>query len=217
MRNYIPVKKLYFMNLKIMSRENILDLRDHFIKNKHIHCKDLCCCGLEFIDEWLHNNEYNGIQDKNAEKWLQKQLRKMNKDYSYIYLTLSPDHILRKIEYSPKNIKTLKEWCEKWFDPKRYIFSEYVVESGENSEDPHLHVHALVRLRHTKSNKNHSRDLKKFWSKYFPKSQLIGSDYYSKNVSRKFFLDKLDYFKNAKKGSHENFVDLGISGSYSDE
>lgn len=213
------------MNLKIMSMDNILTLREHFLKTKHIHCKntthdqylgyDICACGLEHIDEWIHTNQNKKIQDRYLEKWLAKQLRDMNKDYSYIYLTLSPDHNLRKIEYSQENIQSLKEFCEKWFAEKRYVFYEWVVEAGENPEDPHLHVHALARLRHAKSNKNHSRDLKKFWGKYFPKSQLMGKDYYSKNVSGKYFLDKLDYFKNDNKGSHENFIDLGINGSYS--
>lgn len=149
---------------------------------------------------------------KTYEKIIKKHLREINKDYIYQYITLSPDHNLRKIDYTENNIKLLSEWCKKWFTEKRYSFYQYVVECGKDSDDPHLHVHALVRLKHKKSGKNHSRDLKKFWAKYFPNSQLIGNDYYSKNVSGQYFYDKQQYFIDTEKGDHENFKDLGISG-----
>ena len=149
---------------------------------------------------------------KTYEKIIKRHLREINKDYIYQYITLSPDHNLRKIDYTEDNVKLLSDWCKKWFNDKRYAFYQYVVECGKNEDDPHLHIHCLVRLKHKKQGKNHSRDLKKFWAKYFPNSQLIGSDYYSKNVSGQYFYDKQQYFIDSEKGDHENFCDLGING-----
>ena len=110
------------------------------------------------------------------------------------------------------SIILLTDWCKKWFNDKRYSFYQYVIECGKNEEDPHLHIHCLIRLKHKKQGKNHSRDLKKFWAKYFPNSQLVGKDYYSTNVSGQYFYDKQQYFIDSEKGDHENFRDLGISG-----
>lgn len=149
---------------------------------------------------------------KTYEKIIRKHLREINQDYIYQYITLSPDHILRKIPYNEENLNLLSDWCKKWFNDKRYSFYQYVVECGKDEENPHLHVHCLVRLKHKKQGKNHSRDLKKFWAKYFPNSQLIGKDYYSKNVSGQYFFDKQQYFIDSEKGDHENFRDLKICG-----
>lgn len=147
-----------------------------------------------------------------VEKIVKRHLREINKDYIYQYITLSPDHNLRKIPYTDENVLALQSFCEKWFNNIRYKFYEYVVECGKDKDDPHLHVHALVLLKHKKQGKNHARELKKFWGKIFPSSQLIGKDYYSMNVSGQYFLDKRQYFIDSKKGSHENFLDLGIYG-----
>lgn len=167
---------------------------------------------LEFKNHLSGRCELGTWEVTNYEKVVKKYLRDINKEYIYQYITLSPDHNLRKIEYNEDNIKKLKIWCEKWFTTIRYEFFQYVVECGKNESDPHLHVHALVRLKHKKQGKNHSRDLKNFWKKYFPKSELIGKDYYSTNVSGQFFWDKQAYFVDAYKGNHENFRDLNICG-----
>lgn len=147
-----------------------------------------------------------------VEKIIKKHLRDIFNDHIYQYITLSPDHNLRKISFTDENVLQLQIFCEKWFNNIRYEFYQYVVECGKNKDDPHLHVHALVLLKHKKQGKNHARELKKFWEKFFPSSPLIGKDYYSTNVSGKYFLDKQSYFTDANKGSHENFMDLGIYG-----
>lgn len=147
------------------------------------------------------------------EKVIKKYLRDINKDYIYQFITLSPDHNLRKIPFTDENIDSLRIFCEKWFTSKRYAFYHYVVECGKDESNPHLHVHALVRLKHKKQGKNHARELKKFWAKFFPSSQLLGKDYYSTNVSGQYFFDKREYFTNSEKGSHENFMDLNIGGA----
>lgn len=208
-RNYIPVSTKNLMNNKMVTLENIELLLNSDLKH---YQKDL------IQDYKNHLLGISIICDTYAalalQKYCAKKLREINREHIYQFITLSPDHIKRKIPYTDDNIKLLKEWCHKWFSDKRYAYYNYVVESGENEDDPHLHVHALILLKHKKQGKNHSRDLRNFWNKYFPSSKLVGNDYLSKNVSGQYFFDKLDYFKNDEKGSHENFCDLEIRGCF---
>ena len=209
MRSYIKVSTKNLMNSKMLTQENLQLLLD----------SDLKPCQKELIKEYLdHMLGINVITDTKLkidyQKYCAKKLREINKEHIYQFVTLSPDFNKRNIPYTAENIKALKEWCVKWFTDKRYSYYNYVVESGENESTPHLHVHALILLKHKKQGKNHSRDLRKFWAKYFPNSQLMGRDYLSKNVSGQYFFDKLEYFNNAEKGSHENFCDLEIRGCF---
>lgn len=208
-RNYIPISTKNLMNNTMVSLENIDLLLNSNLKH---YQKDL------IQDYKNHILGTHIICDYHAalalQKYCAKKLREINKEYIYQFITLSPDHISRKIDYTPENIQLLKDWCRKWFCDKRYSYYNYVVEAGENEDDPHLHVHALILLKHKKQGKNHARDLKKFWVKYFPKSPLIKSDYHSKNVSGQYFFDKLEYFNNEEKGNHENFCDLNIRGCF---
>lgn len=188
-----------------------------------------CTCDIPItILEIIHNHLIYYDQDLSDKYWccppckveskiIEKRLRAMNKEHTFIYLTLSCDHKLRNIPFTKENISKIKEFVEKWFTKIRYIEYDYVVESGSNKDDPHLHIHSLVRLRYPKKqSKNHSRDLKKYWSKFFPESPLLGNDYYSRQVNGKYYLDKKDYFINENKDSHTNFMDLNISGSYNE-
>lgn len=211
-RNYKPIiiDKIcnnIYMNSSILTVENIDKLlmspdysdalKDIFFDYKH-HLLGRSSIGLHEL--------------KTYEKIIKKHLRDIFNDHIYQYITLSPDHNLRKISFTDENVLQLQIFCEKWFNNIRYEFYQYVVECGKDKDDPHLHVHALVRLKHKKQGKNHARELKKFWGKFFPSSQLIGKDYYSTNVSGKYFFDKQQYFIDSEKGSHENFMDLGIYG-----
>ena len=58
--------------------------------------------------------------------------------------------------------KDLKEWCVRWFERNSIFYDGgcYVVESG--SEDDHLHVHAVLALKHSVK---HADRLKKYWSR----------------------------------------------------
>lgn len=145
------------------------------------------------------------------------------KSNNYLYLTLSPDKILRNLERNETNLQNLKIWCEKWFEwcgKKYYNQYAWVIESG--SKGDHLHVHAVCEM---KSSHKHAEKLKLFWKKYFPNNQLLTT----KNLSSKksgrgeycylrfddpcILKDKLDYFNNEKKGLHENLIDEGLRGS----
>lgn len=145
------------------------------------------------------------------------------KTTTYLYLTLSPDKLLRNLDRTETNLKNLQIWCEKWFNwgGKTYYNNyAWVIESG--SKGDHLHVHAVCEM---KSSHKHAEKLKSFWKKYFPNNQLLTT----KNLSSKkndrgeycylciddplILKDKLDYFVNEQKGLHENLIDEGLKGS----
>jgi hypothetical protein len=151
-------------------------------------------------------------------KLLVKLHKKWKNGNDAVWITISPDHLKNHLPFNARNLNRVKEFCIKWFDPKRYSFYHWVIEAGENQDDPHLHVHALVQFRHKSFAKNHARDLKKYWAKK-TFNNLKGKDYYSQNVSGQYLTDKLDYCKQCTKGSHENFCTdpfeyLNIEGIY---
>lgn len=120
------------------------------------------------------------------------------------FITLSPDHNKRKIEYNDNNIQHLKDFCNAWFNETNYSAWAWVVESGKNSGDPHLHIHCFCRI---KNPRHHKRDLITMWCKFFPK--LIDSDYHIVKCNTKdMYVDKQNYLINDRKGTHMNFEDL---------
>lgn len=163
-------------------------------------------------DHPRHNNDFEGNLQNEPRllACLIKNYLKFRQGQGAVWICLSPDHLHRKLEMS--QIPLLKDWCQRWFDETRYSYASWCVECGEQEDDPHPHVHALVQMNPGFS-KNHSRDLKKFWSKKFPGSPLVGKDYFSRNVLGIYLQDKIDYMHKGTDGSdHGNFMNLGIHG-----
>lgn len=163
--------------------------------------------------------EYMELYDNNTKfkNKINKIVFPQTKNKSYIYLTLSPDKYLRNLEATDSNISNLHTWCKKWFDQDVRYYNRFawVIESG--SQGNHLHVHAVCDM---KTSHKHAQRLKSFWKKYFPNNQLLlsgkktGNEYHSMRFdTEEIWQDKLEYFTNEKKGTHENLVDLGLRGS----
>lgn len=161
-----------------------------------------------------------GIYDfPSVRKSVLAKYHKLNKPkkVSYIFLTLSPDKYLRNLDNTEENRNALYDWCIKWFhhNPTFYNGVKWVIEAGSNNN--HLHIHAVCDM---KSSHKHAEKLKRFWAKYFPNNQLLisgkksGNEYHSFRFDCPLILqDKLEYFENEKKGTHENLLDLGLEGS----
>lgn len=144
------------------------------------------------------------------------------KSKSYLYLTLSPDKYLRNMDNTPENREALNNWCNNWFanNPKFYGNYTWVIECG--SKGNHLHVHAVCEM---KNSHKHAEKLKRNWAKHFPNHQLLTTLNLNSKTTKKgeyaymrfddptILKDKLDYFENEKKGSHENLEDLNLRGS----
>lgn len=164
------------------------------------------------------NAMHNHIHRRLYRKYRRERFRKPN----YLYLTLSPDKLLRNLIVSKSNKLALEKWCKNWFEynPKYYGDYAWVIEGGSNND--HLHVHAVVELL---SSHKHAEKLKKSWARTFPNNQLIttlnlqnrgnkrGEYAYLQFDRPEILKDKLAYFENEKKGIHENLVDLGLRGS----
>lgn len=174
---------------------------------------------LCFFDEYKFHHDLNEYLTYDDYKNYEKSLKSST---SYLYLTLSPDKLLRNLENTEHNRKSLYSWCKNWFEhnPKYYGDYCFVIESG--SKGDHLHVHAVVELL---TSHKHAEKLKTSWRKHFPNNQLLTTlNLSSKKKGRgeyaflrfddpEILKDKLDYFDNSKKGSHENLEDLNLGGS----
>lgn len=158
-----------------------------------------------FVDECMSLNLHK-------RKWFLKYRTPERKNY--LYLTLSPDKFKRNIPDS--KIPDLLSWCEKWFSEKNEFYKGgvYVAEVGGDAVS-HPHVHALLEMKHSLK---HALKLKKYWFRYFPGSPLLTSlnlcsqgkanargEYCYANITDSEILkDKLLYFNDNEKGSHEN-------------
>lgn len=155
---------------------------------------------------WDFANDYDKDEIVLYNKYIEKLNKKENKIlYSgFTFITLSPDHIKRKIPYCDDNIEKLKDFCKAQFTEFNYSYAKWVVESGKHAEDPHLHIHAFVRI---KNPKHHKRDLLCLWSKFFPR--LIDNDYHTvKCNTEEMWRDKQRYMEQEFKGTHMNYEDL---------
>ena len=192
--------------------------------------------GLADFEKWIETKYKNYSEDWEdfkgntlyskesglARKMYKKYLKEKYDKKSYLYLTLSPDKILRNLDVTDHNIQALKDWAEKWFEynPKFYGDYAWVIEGG--SQNDHLHLHAVCEM---KSSHKHAERLKNSWKRAFPNNQLLttlnlqakgnkrGEYAYLSFDDNQILKDKLDYFSNENKNLHENLVDLGVSGS----
>jgi len=170
---------------------------------------------------------YNNEESMDFNRKLEKELKKWKqpKKTSWLWLTLSPDKLLRNMDNTPEMLKSLHRWCNNWFENYLgYDNYAWVVENGTMGD--HLHVHAVLEMLNSHK---HAEKLKKSWNKHFPNHQLLTSVDSStkgfKNGSKRgeycylrfddpeILKDKLTYLINEKKGSHENLTDTGVRGS----
>lgn len=157
-----------------------------------------------------------------TQEWLTKDdIKSLSVSKSYLYLTLSPDKLLRNMDNTPEMRNALHQWCKNWFEynPKYYGNYAWCIECGSHGD--HLHVHAVVELLNSHK---HAEKLKNSWNKTFPKNQLLTTLNLSSKGNKRgeyaylrfddpiILQDKLDYFENEKKGSHENLEDLNLRG-----
>lgn len=101
-----------------------------------------------------------------------------------------------------------------------YLYHEghWIVEAGK-ADPPNVHIHMLVKIINPRKHKNM---LGIHWGKIFDNNILI-KDFYKLKQHRdvkgmpdypEWCQEKIDYFKNENKGSHENSIDLNLSGVF---
>ena len=126
-------------------------------------------------------------------------------------------------------LNTMREFCTDFFDNNYTKYFEeihYVVECGKNKDDPNLHIH-FVAKPFKDGLHNFRRDLVKKWNFYFCEDYDItykiytglddkGKKKYNEGIhtfpvrTLEILEDKIRYLSNESKGTHMNFMDLGI-------
>ncbi len=155
---------------------------------------------FKVIDEWLFIEDFrklSKIENSDGDK--------------FSWLTLSPDHLKRRVEYNGVNIIRLRDFCENI----GYLYHdyEYIIEAGKDVNNPHVHVHLLINI---KNSKKHKQNLRAKWDQYVG-LPICWNDDYDLRQWRKhedmptydsWLGEKLNYMINDRKGTHINFVDL---------
>tara|TARA_Y100000592_G_C5460064_1_gene313522 strand:- start:1252 stop:2025 length:774 start_codon:yes stop_codon:yes gene_type:complete len=122
-----------------------------------------------------------------------------------------------RLPFNEDEVVRLGDFCKNFISK---FFDEYywVVESGKYKEKPNLHIHFLGHFKEGMS-KNFKRDLIKAWNKkHAIKYKLDWENDNGVGIHRvpcntkEIQEDKKIYLCNSEKGSHENFVDLGMRG-----
>lgn len=150
--------------------------------------------------------EYFKMWEKNQEK-IKKKKEKIS---NFVFITIQD--FQRRIEDLDKIQTFIKRI--------HYLYSEcyYVIEAGK-SEPPNVHIHLLCKIINPRK---HKQKINLEWTKLFDTS-LYDKDFYKLTQWRKSELmpdyeawveEKLEYFDDTKKGTHQNSIDLQISGSW---
>lgn len=175
---------------------------------------------MDKVDIILESSTY---YKKLSNKLFRRFLSEKYKKKSYLYLTLSPDKLLRNIECTEDNLKAMDRWANQWFKYNKKHYGEdwaYVVEVGSNGDHPH--IHALVEL---KNSHKHALQLKNSWKKTFPNNQLLtsknlgikdnkrGEYAYLRIDDEKILNDKINYLIEERKGTHQNLYSTNLGGS----
>lgn len=173
-----------------------------------------------FIDYYYSNNKEDFFEEEISEAinlLLKKHLKTKRgpaiKGMSFY--TIVPKN---RMGISEVEVLRLRQFWKKFFEKNRKLFSKvwYVLESGKHKDNPNLHTHALISFK-SGGGKNFSRLLKKSWSREYPYDFRIDyNENGNKGIDRvpcnteQIQVDKIRYMENDQKGSHQNFIDLGI-------
>lgn len=171
------------------------------------------CCWKDDIHNVLlilHNYETKLLKIKCGPKY-----------ESWNWLTLSPRPML-----TSDQLEDFEDFANGIFSDKLMDEYYWVIECGKYPDKPNYHIHALYRFKNANIGKNFKRDAVRKFDRIFNCEKGIdwksnkGCGWYlkkfqGKNVDPQVIKDKIEYCVNTEKSYlHENFMDLGISGSW---
>lgn len=140
------------------------------------------------------------------------------------WLTLAPKPMLDIVE----DIDKFEDFIRKLMNPIYFKEFVWVIESGKNESCPNLHAHILFTFKNSSVGKNFKRDAVRYYDRIFKTEKGIdwiskkGKGWYNvkfhtkdEKVLSEIIQDKKEYCLNFSKSAlHENYCDLGLSGSY---
>lgn len=160
------------------------------------------------------------VEYENYKNRFNQRLTKKDKSFkNWIFFTVSPDKV-KNGSLGMDDYESLKTWCDGWFQDYNYNEFFYAIESGKNEDEPHLHVHALVKGLHPKLKKNgHYKVLREQWNLRIP---LVSSGSLQEKAATKksydilyqsindkdLWIKKYNYLDNELKGTHKNFTEF---------
>lgn len=138
----------------------------------------------------------------------------------WTFMTISPDKkSVGSIGHD--ELDKLTDWCKKWFQEYNYGEYYWALEHGSN-EQPHYHVHALVKdVKKRLKRDGHYKTLMNQWKLSKPlttcaswaqkqKSKKSYDILWQTINDEKLWWQKYNYLCDELKGTHRNFKDLKI-------
>lgn len=121
-----------------------------------------------------------------------------------------------RIPINEGEVEKMKNYLIKNINNKYFFKFAWCMESGKHEDKPNLHFHLLGHYNNNGSKNFRGRVLINNWNKLYPDNPLEWTRGEHHGIDRKdcntdiMIKDKLLYFHNESKGSHENFIDLNI-------
>lgn len=157
---------------------------------------------FEFTEAYhKHNNDCRALQKK-----------KKNTSKKFIFITIQD--FQRRME----DLEKLQSFIRRI----SYMYDEgfWVIETGGKETDFNVHIHMIVKIK--ASAKNHKSVMNIKWTSFF-NTDLNHKDYYLVKQHRdgpdmvpydEWLQEKMEYFDNDLKGSHQNTIDLKLRGIF---
>ena len=205
----------YWINGKLVSCPNEFDVQ-RYEKELYNKCEKF----RTFVNDVRAGKLYENAKDESLitlkeyfDLWEIKQAKikkKKEREPNFVFITIQDYQ--RRLE----DLDKLQIFIKRI----EYLYSEchWIIEAGK-SDPPNVHIHLLSKIINPRK---HKQKLNLEWMKLFDTS-LYDKDYYKITQWRKsdemptyegWVEEKLIYFDDTKKGTHQNSVDLGISGSW---
>ena len=172
---------------------------------------------VEHLNEYIKEQVYEENSDEAYESYSERVKRLSTEKKAS--KTLDPKCVFLTIQTFENRMQDLDSmilFCQRI----QYLYTECIwcIEAGKIPlPDSNLHIHLLGKI---KNSRKHKDSVCREWSKLFP-TDLRSSDFWCLKQHRdcegmpsyaQWFEEKVEYFEDEKKGSHQNSIDLGARG-----
>ena len=191
---------------------HLLEKGNYYFTNPHIYSKDLqqyvVARELESQTELAYDEGYESHLERRIR--LSKEKKAQGPSTKCVFLTL------QTFKNRMADLDAMILFCSRI----QYLYDGcmWCIETGKVPlPDSNLHIHLLGKI---KNSRKHKDAVCREWSKLF-NTDLRSADFWNLRQHRdcpempsyeQWFNEKLEYFEDEKKGSHQNCLDLGARG-----